>query len=624
MARFEGACSSKDFFLVEIPLEFGVALGMGIWTWYKSRQALKPHDDGDGRLVLLPAYQMFLYAFMINLSIYAIINCVYYIDDIRLDTASWKRSVLTMVWNGALYATMDGIPIWLTKSSTGTATMRRVAVQSLVWGGIQGGLAVGLIHYPNIFLLYLTTPLNLLRTIMYLCVWLAPMRWVYRRPSARLYAKWIAIYNLLFSVLFLIADLFLEALLCLIFSSSWIIVIGLPFLLYSTLLMDSHYWRGLLDDQPHADNTNVSLRAPLMGISLTEQTASALTEELDASSIKAKHLNYALLSLGQPRDDGHQSAAVGNLLAAGGTARVYAGSYKGETLAIKLIYCLELTPDIVRNFARESNKLAALNKYPHVVKLIGICVRPPSLAMALELCYFGSLYDVIERHYQPSGHISMTYTTDSLRTTHTEVYSSGDKHIVLDRRTRLIMALHCSRAVAMMHSLSPPLLHLDLKAQNFLVALRSSTPNERKQNLIDDHTPYIVKVADLELSTHADDENIRIPDTHQWTAPELLTGKMSERQTRVSTSSDIFALACVFYEIETGRTPYSEHSQDPRIVERIIGSESLRPLPTNDNMTIDHELVTLMRLCWHHDPIQRPSATIIVQLLTDMIASCPS
>jgi serine/threonine protein kinase len=179
---------------------------------------------------------------------------------------------------------------------------------------------------------------------------------------------------------------------------------------------------------------------------------------------------------------------------------------------------LDLTPEIIRNFAREANKLAALSKYRHVVKLIGICVRPPSLAMALELCHYGSLYDVIERHYQPS--------TNSIW--------SSDKHIILDRRTRLIISLHCSRAVMAMHSLHPPLLHLDLKAQNFLVALRSTDEMQQLRRAasgateaksgksieslghqLDLETSFIVKVADLELSTHAGDENIRIPDTHQ-------------------------------------------------------------------------------------------------------------
>jgi hypothetical protein len=87
----------------------------------------------------------------------------------------------------------------------------------------------------------------------------------------------------------------------------------------------------------------VSLNAPLIGIALSEESASAVVEHLDAESVKAKQLNYALLSLGQPRDKKGNGNGVGNLLAAGGTARIYAGSYKGETMAIKLVrFCFQI------------------------------------------------------------------------------------------------------------------------------------------------------------------------------------------------------------------------------------------------------------------------------------------
>jgi hypothetical protein len=38
-----------------------MAIGVAWWTWNKSRIALKSHDDGEGRLVLLPAYQVIPY-----------------------------------------------------------------------------------------------------------------------------------------------------------------------------------------------------------------------------------------------------------------------------------------------------------------------------------------------------------------------------------------------------------------------------------------------------------------------------------------------------------------------------------------------------------------------------------
>jgi hypothetical protein len=54
----DGPCSSRYMLLAEVPIELTVAISLGIWTWSKSRIALKSHDDGEGRLVLLPAYQV--------------------------------------------------------------------------------------------------------------------------------------------------------------------------------------------------------------------------------------------------------------------------------------------------------------------------------------------------------------------------------------------------------------------------------------------------------------------------------------------------------------------------------------------------------------------------------------
>jgi serine/threonine protein kinase len=42
-------------------------------------------------------------------------------------------------------------------------------------------------------------------------------------------------------------------------------------------------------------------------------------------------------------------------------------------------------------------------------------------------------------------------------------------------------------------------------------------------------------------------------------APELLVGTIEHRRAWASTASDIFALGCVFYEIETGKLPYQDY-----------------------------------------------------------------
>jgi hypothetical protein len=53
-----GTCANNIIFFIELPFEITIGVAMISFTWYKSRMALKSHDDGEGRLVLLPAYQV--------------------------------------------------------------------------------------------------------------------------------------------------------------------------------------------------------------------------------------------------------------------------------------------------------------------------------------------------------------------------------------------------------------------------------------------------------------------------------------------------------------------------------------------------------------------------------------
>jgi hypothetical protein len=66
--------------------------------------------------------------------------------------------------------------------------------------------------------------------------------------------------------------------------------------------------------------------------------------------------------------------------------------------------------------------------------------------------------------------------------------------------------------VAALHALVPPLLHLDLKSKNFLVAVARGAARKI--------APFEVKVADLELSVEAWDaqgfvdlRDLRLPET---------------------------------------------------------------------------------------------------------------
>jgi serine/threonine protein kinase len=233
-----------------------------------------------------------------------------------------------------------------------------------------------------------------------------------------------------------------------------------------------------------------SIRAPLMGTYLTPVTAGALAHELDGLPT----LHYPLLSLGS----GEEAASNSGLLGVGGSARIYKGRYDGRQVAVKLLFCMELTPSDVTSFASEANKMHQLRNHSNMIKLLGVCVRPPSLALVMEFAQYGSLYSVLhppsmtrppkkvvnDTAQQPpqslsSSNMSLTNTIPSISSSSINnninngssnaSSSGGDMDgvtmptIRLTLRNRLLISMMCARGVAFMHSQRPPILHLDLK-----------------------------------------------------------------------------------------------------------------------------------------------------------------
>jgi serine/threonine protein kinase len=126
------------------------------------------------------------------------------------------------------------------------------------------------------------------------------------------------------------------------------------------------------------------------------------------------------------------------LLGAGGTCKVYKGKYKKEPVAVKIVYCTEITPKVLQNFCREAALHASL-QHPNVVHMVGVCMLPPAVGIVLELCNMGSLYDLI--HGPSWGRLS--------------------------HADRLTLAVGCARGLAYLHSMR--IVHLDVKSMNYLV-----------------------------------------------------------------------------------------------------------------------------------------------------------
>jgi hypothetical protein len=73
---------------------------------------------------------------------------------------------------------------------------------------------------------------------------------------------------------------------------------------------------------------------------------------------------------------------------------VYKGTYRDEEVAVKILFCLELTPERIVNFCNEASLLHSL-QHPNVVSCLGVSVMPPAICLVTEFCRFGSLYDFL-------------------------------------------------------------------------------------------------------------------------------------------------------------------------------------------------------------------------------------
>ena len=155
--------------------------------------------------------------------------------------------------------------------------------------------------------------------------------------------------------------------------------------------MTARWWQGAFLSEFDDDDDS-----PLFGIDLTLDTALALAEVLDhiSSSKSAKLINFAHIQTDW------------RLIGQGSFSKVYAGSYKHVPCALKLVFTTDLTAEDVNKATVEATLLSSIRSR-NIINIYGICVNPPSVMIALELCELGSLFDVLRNeHLQLSAQVT--------------------------------------------------------------------------------------------------------------------------------------------------------------------------------------------------------------------------
>ena len=224
--------------------------------------------------------------------------------------------------------------------------------------------------------------------------------------------------------------------------------------------------------------------------------------------------------------------------------------------------------EIITGFGAEASIMAQL-RHPNIVMFLGVMLdgrngaSEATAGLVMELCPKGSVYGLLRQ----------------------DEYS-------LDWSLLFRMLLDSARGMNFLHSMSPPIIHRDLKSLNLLV-----------------DADWRCKVSDFGLSKLRSQqggsvisENERvIAGSYHWMAPEIFKGHEHTQ------ASDVYSFGIVLYEILSHSLPYENLSAEavPFVVQSGKRPTDYVPLPhTNEQLL---ELAEVMKSCWAQNPHDRPT-----------------
>ncbi|KAH7922691.1 kinase-like protein [Leucogyrophana mollusca] len=251
---------------------------------------------------------------------------------------------------------------------------------------------------------------------------------------------------------------------------------------------------------------------------------------------------------------------------------IYKGYIKGRPIAVKKTRAYELEPEklltVLKACANEGIIWSRLS-HPNLLPFYGISYMD---ADSSRICFVSPWID--------HGHIGQ----------YLEKFPQTD-------RNPLVMDI--AQGIEYLHTCVPAVIHGDLKPPNIFV-----TPSGT------------ACLADFGLS-YARDPLRRVATssqgpghggTYPYQAPEILL-----LDGQVTFAGDIYAFACVLYELFSGKRPF--HRQTVAGVIRALNANERPHKPAEAS-----ELMWgLIQSCWHQDPLQRPSASNVVRRLRSFV-----
>ena len=201
--------------------------------------------------------------------------------------------------------------------------------------------------------------------------------------------------------------------------------------------------------------------------------------------------------------------AYEKLIGSGNFGEVYRGVCQRKQVAIKVINC-NLSPEKLAE-VRQEIKIDLSLRHPNVVLTMGACTTVPG---------------------------KLIIVSELMRTDLEKLILHSDVQLPL--LTRMKMSRDAAAGVLWLHTRSPPIIHRDIKMENFLV-----------------DESYTVKVCDFGLSQIKDkpflvDERNHARGTPLWMPPEVLSGKPFTEK------ADVYSFGLLLWSMLTTEPHFKE------------------------------------------------------------------
>lgn len=259
-----------------------------------------------------------------------------------------------------------------------------------------------------------------------------------------------------------------------------------------SLRADTRYWLGI-------DDGTVRTRNPMRQYMRQLSERGMLTNFSTRTSVYDVH---RMIEEHRKNVVDFSALKLAGIIAQGATSIVMRGQLRGNIdIALKIYTSVQVTNEELHRFSRETALNVQLS-HPNIVKFHGLCVVPPSISLVFEFCEYGGL-DVALQNSSLWG-----------------------------LSTKLKAWLDACKAVAYLHSFSPPLLHRDIKTDNFLLG-----------------QDYLLKLADFgeaNLLRPRTDGTMTIAGTVDYMAPEMILGG---KTARYGTAVDTYSLMITLWQI---------------------------------------------------------------------------